>query len=186
MKLARISFLAIVVCVAVVTVLGRGSVSGSLTAPRAAAPPHPALSGGADSVDELLGEFVAAIEAKDVAALDALRVDETEYRKIIMPGSVKPGQPPQKLSAAADQYFWESLDTKSRYGGRALIAGYGGRKYRVTDVTWKKGVGEYAWFRCYDRLQLTMVDEDGEEHVLDSGSVAEIDGRFKFISFIRD
>ncbi|MBY0279092.1 hypothetical protein K2Z84_27480 [Candidatus Binatia bacterium] len=185
MKLARISFLAIVVCVAVVAVLGRGSVSGSLTAPHAMAP-HPPLSGGAASVDELLGRFVAAIEAKDVAALEALRVDETEYRKIIMPGSVKPGQPPQKLSAAADQYFWESLDTKSKYGGRALIAGYGGRKYRVTDVTWKKGVGEWAWFRCYDRLQLTMVDEDGAEHVLESGSVADVDGRFKFISFIRD
>ena len=78
-------------------------------------------------MDELLGRFVAALEANDGAALEALRVDETEYRKIIMPGSVKPGQPPQKLSPAADQYFWESLDTKSRYGGRALLAGYRGR-----------------------------------------------------------
>jgi hypothetical protein len=31
-----------------------------------------------------------------------------------------------------------------------------------------------------------MVDEDGAEHVLESGSVADVDGRFKFISFIRD
>lgn len=185
MKLARISFLALVVCVAGVAVLHGSTVSGSLTAPQAAAP-HPPLSGGASSVDDLLAKFVAAIEAKDVAALDALRVDETEYRKIIMPGSVKPGQPPQKLSAAADQYFWESLDTKSRYGGRALLAGYSGRKYRVTNVKWLKGVDEYAWFRCYDRLELTMVDEKGEEHVLNTGSVADVDGRFKFISFIRD
>ena len=86
MKLARISFLALVVCVAGVAVLHGSTVSGSLTAPQAAAP-HPPLSGGASSVDDLLAKFVAAIEAKDVAALDALRVDETEYRKIIMPGS---------------------------------------------------------------------------------------------------
>lgn len=188
MKLARISFLAIVVGVTSFAVLHGTTVSGSLgalTVPSAAAP-HPPLSGGASSVDELLAKFVAAIEAKDGRALEALRVDETEYRKIIMPGSVKPGQPPQKLSQKADQYFWESLDTKSLYGGRALIAGYGGRKYRVTDVTWRKGIGEYAWFRCYDRLQLTMVDETGAEHVLETGSVADVDGRFKFISFIRD
>jgi hypothetical protein len=185
MKLVRISFLVVVVGFAALAVVGRTTVNGSLTAPPKAAL-HPPLSGGASSVDELLAKFVAALEANDGAALEALRVDETEYRKIIMPGSVKPGQPPQKLSAAADQYFWESLDTKSRYGGRALLAGYHGRKYRVTDVTWIKGVDEYAWYRCYDRLQLTMVDEGGEEHMLDTGSVADVDGRFKFISYIRD
>lgn len=185
MKLARISFLAIVVGAAAFAVLSGTAVNGSLTAPHGAAV-HPPLSGGASSVDELLREFVAALEAKDGKALEALRVDETEYRKIIMPGSVKPGQPPQKLSAAADQYFWESLDTKSLYGGRALLAGYGGRQYRVTGVKWRKGIGEYAWFRCYDRLELTMVDDTGEEHVLETGSVADVDGRFKFISFIRD
>lgn len=185
MKLARIAFFAIVVGVACSAVLRGTTVSGSLTPPPEVAL-HPPLSGGASSVDELLARFVAALEANDGAALEALRVDENEYRKIIMPGSVAPGQPPQKLSAAADQYFWESLDMKSRYGGRALLAGYSGRKYRVTDVTWLKGVDEYAWYRCYDRLELTMVDEQGEEHVLNTGSVADVGGRFKFISFIRD
>lgn len=185
MKLARISFLVVISCVAAYAVLGGTTVSGSLTAPRGAAL-HPPLSGGASSVDELLEKFVAALGAKDGKALEALRVDEDEYRKIIMPGSVKPGQPPQKLSPAADEYFWQSLNMKSLYGGRALLAGYGGRQYRVKSVTWVKGIDDYAWYRCYDRLELTMLDADGEEHVLDTGSVAEVDGRFKFISFIRD
>jgi hypothetical protein len=185
MKLARISFLVVALGCTAVAVLGGTTVNGSLTAPSGVVL-HPPLSGGASSVDELLGRFVLALEANDGAALDALRVDETEYRKIIMPGSVKPGQPPQKLSAAADQYFWESLDTKSRFGGRSLLAGYKDRKYRITNVTWLKGVDEYAWYRCYDRLELTMVDESGGEHVLNTGSVADVDGRFKFISYIRD
>lgn len=185
MKLARISLLVVVVGFAAFAVLGGTTVNGSVAVGKSTAP-HPPLSGGASSVDELLGRFVAALEANDGKALEALRVDENEYRKIIMPGSVKPGQPPQKLSAAADQYFWESLNTKSLFGGRALLAGYAGRKYRVTNVTWLKGIDEYAWYRCYDRLELTMVDENGEEHVLNTGSVADVGGRFKFISFIRD
>jgi hypothetical protein len=185
MKLARIATFVLVMGSAALAVLGGTTVSGSLTAPHGAAP-HPPLSGGASSVDELLGRFVRALEANDGDALEALRVTENEYRKIIMPGSVKPGQPPQKLSAKADEYFWQSLDTKSLYSGRALLAGYQGRKYRITNVAWLKGIDEYAWFRCYDRLELTLVDEAGEEHQLNTGSVAEVDGRFKFISFIRD
>ena len=185
MKLTRISLLVLVFAVAGVSVLGSTTVSGSLVAPSGARA-HPPLSGGTSSVDELLGRFVAALEANDGAALEALRVSEDEYRKIIMPGSVKPGQPPQKLSPAADEYFWQSLNLKSLYGGRALLAGYSGRKYRIRNVTWLKGIDDYAWYRCYDRLELTMLDESGEEHMLNTGSVAEVDGRFKFISFIRD
>ena len=185
MKLARISVLVLVMGIAAFVVLGGTTVSGSLTAPRGAAP-HPPLSGGASSVDELLGRFVKALEANDGDALEALRVTEDEYRKIIMPGSVKPGEPPQKLSPKADEYFWQSLDTKSLYGGRALLAGYKGRTYRITNVTWLKGIDDYAWYRCYDRLELTLVDQRGEELKLNTGSVAEVDGQFKFISFIRD
>lgn len=185
MKTARIGVLVLVMGIAAFVVLGGTTVSGSLTAPRGAAP-HPPLSGGASSVDELLGRFVRALEANDGDALDTLRVTEDEYRKIIMPGSVKPGQPPQKLSAKADEYFWQSLDLKSRYGARALLTGFQGRTYRITNVTWLKGVDDYAWYRCYDRLELTLVDESGEEQTLNTGSVAEVDGRFKFISFIRD
>jgi len=185
MKLARISVLALVLGVFVMAVLGGTTVDGSLVVPRGTAP-HPPLSGGASSVDELLGKFVAALEAGDRGALENLRVGEVEYRQVIMPGSVPPGQPPQKLSPAADEYFWQSLNGKSVYGSQHLVSAYGGRQYHIKNVTWLKGIDEYAWFRCYDRLELTLIDQQGAEHVLNTGSVAEVDGRFKFISFIRD
>ncbi len=185
MKLARISILVLVVGLVTTAILGSTTVDGAHSVPRAARPPI-SLSGGASSVDELLGKFVAALEANDRNALEALRVGEVEYRKLIMPGSAKPGDPPQKLSPTADQYFWESLDTKSVYSAQFLIGTFGGRRYRIKDVAWLKGIDEYLWFRCYDRLELTLVDDAGEEHVIDTGSVAEVDGRFKFISYIRD
>lgn len=185
MKLVRISILILVVGFATTAILGSTTVDGSHVALEGARPPMP-LSGGASSVDELLGRFLRALEASDRTALEALRVGEVEYRKLIMPGSAKPGEPPQKLSPAADQYFWESLDTKSVYSAQFLLAHFGGRKYRIKDVVWQKGVDDYLWYRCYDRLEMTLVDDAGAEHVLNTGSVAEVGGRFKFISFIRD
>ena len=185
MKLLRISILIVVVGLVSTAILGGTTVSGSLVAPKGSRPPIP-LSGGASSLDELLGKFVRALEAGDRQALEALRVGEDEYRKVIMPGSVPPGQPPQKMSAAADQYFWESLNGKSVYTAQNLVSTFGGKRYQVEKVEWLKGIDEYLWFRCYDRLEMTLLDESGERHVLDTGSVAEVDGRFKFISFIRD
>lgn len=185
MKFVRISFLVLVVAFVAVAVLGGTRVSGSLTAPRAARP-YPPLSGGASSVDELLGKFVNALADNDRRALDDLRVGEEEYRERIMPGSVKPGDPPQKLSPAADQYFWESLNLKSLYSEQGLLNEYGGRAYTIKSVIWRKGIKDYDGFRCYDRLEMTMADADGNERVLSTGSVAEVDGTFKFISFIRD
>jgi len=185
MKALRISILVLVVGFVATAILGSTTVDGSYQAPRGVRPPLP-LSGGASSVDELLGKFVQALGANDRTALEALRVNEREYRQVIMPGSAKPGEPPQKLSPAADEYFWESLNTKSVYSGQFLLSHFGGKRYQIKDVAWLKGIDDYLWFRCYDRLELTLVDDAGAEHVLNTGSVAEVDGRFKFISYIRD
>jgi len=185
MKLTRISILVSVLALIVTAVLSGTTVDGAHVVPGGAAA-HPPLSGGASSVDELLGKFVTALENNDRDALEALRVDETEYRKIIMPGSVPPGQPPQRLSPAADEYFWESLNGKSIYNRMYLLHSFGGHRYRIKSVEWLKGIRDFAWFRCYDRLELTLVDDQGTEHVVNTGSVAQVGGRFKFISFIRD
>jgi len=185
MKLARISVLVSILAVVVTAILSGTTVNGAFVAP-VEPRPHPPLSGGASSVDELLGKFVAALAANDRDAMEALRVDEQEYRRIIMPGSARPGEPPQKLSPAADEYFWQSLNGKSTYHRQGLLYAYGGKRYEIRDVRWQKGIEDYLWFRCYDRLELTVVDEQGTEQVIATGSVAEVDGRFKFISFIRD
>ena len=48
------------------------------------------------------------------------------------------------------------------------------------------GTHDYAGFKSYRRLRLQMKDEEGRELEIATGSVGEIDGRFKFISFLRD
>ncbi len=140
----------------------------------------------APSMDALLERFLRALTAKDHDALRRLRVNEKEYLEIIVPGNVEPGQPPQRLTAPTGQYFWNTLDGKSAYSAQALLNEFGGSRYTVRDVTYDKGTKQFAWFTGYRQLRITVEDEQGARHVIETGSVAEVRGKFKFVSFVRD
>lgn len=179
----RFSVLALVIVVALV---------GDFVHEIASAPPthaaiqRPRVTGGAPTMKDLLDRFLAAIRANDRGALDELRVTEDEYRKVIIPGNVEKGEPPQVLKEDASQYFWGLLNTKSVYYREAILRKHGGKSYAIKDYFFEKGSKEYAWFTAHRRLALTLVDESGEEFGFNTGSIVEVDGRFKFASFIRD
>ena len=184
MKATRI--LTLVAVVAALLAGLAGSAVSSRTNPYRLPGAPSALIGGAASIDGLLVEFLDALARSDARALDALRVNEAEYRGLIVPGSVEAGRPPQVLSEEASEYFWETLHTKSSYGRQSLLSGFGGRRLEIVSVTFEKGVKQWANHRAHRRLRLVVRDESGEERELATGSIAELDGRFKFISFIRD
>jgi hypothetical protein len=144
------------------------------------------LHGGSSSIDGLVGELLDALARGDRAGLDALRVSESEYRGWIVPGSVEPGEPPQILGEDASRYFWEILNTKSVYYRDALLQDFGGRELAVSSKRFLKGTKRYANHTAHRRLELVVRDASGRELELQTGSIAEVDGTFKFISFIRD
>jgi len=152
--------------------------------PPADAPPH--LENTAPSIDVLIGRFLGALTAKDRRALQRLRVNQREYIDVIMPGSIEPGKERRTFPEDKAQYFWGVLNEKSVYSEIALLNGYGGRKYKVETVTWAKGVKQFDGYTGYAQLRLTVRDEKGDAHEIDTGSVAEIAGRYKFISYVRD
>jgi hypothetical protein len=183
MKLSRIAAL-FAVTAALLWGLASGAVSPR-TSPYATGGVG-GLSGGAPSTDALIRRFLAAIAERDRDALDAMRVSEAEYRNWIVPGSVAPGEPPQIVNREASQYFWELLDTKTRYYREAILADFGGKHLELVDATFVKGTKIWANHVAHGRLRLVLRDESGAERELRTGSVAEVDGQFKFISFIRD
>jgi hypothetical protein len=69
---------------------------------------------GAPSVDVLLDQFVAGVAAKDADTLHTLRVNEAEYRRIIVPGSAPVGKTPVYVADLSNEFFWKMLDQKSR------------------------------------------------------------------------
>ncbi len=143
------------------------------------------LEDGAPSVDDLVHRFLAAIEGKDKAAIHRLRVTEEEYRQLILPGSVDPGKPLVQYKDDDSQYFWSMLDTKSMYYENNLLASWGGKSLKLKKIAYRGGEKQYADYKAYKSLILTLENEKGEEEEMEIGSIAEVDGRHKFISFVR-
>ena len=141
------------------------------------------LTNGAPSVDALLDEFLAALAAKDESGMHRLRVNESEYRNIIIPGTVKEGEPPRKVDATPSEFFWRMLDQKSQDVGHVIMERFGGQHYKRKDVRFTKGVRKFAWYTALGEVRLRIEDEKGIEQVLPTGSIAEVNGRFKFIGF---
>jgi hypothetical protein len=139
------------------------------------------------SIDSLLEKFRHALETKDKQLLRQLRVNRTEYLDIIMPGSVDEGQPRATYDKTARDYFWGILNGKSIYVEANLLNDFGGKPLRVTSVEYRHGVKRYRDYTAYKQLTLTIDDGSGNvpEH-MKIGSIAEVNGQYKFISYVRD
>ena len=144
------------------------------------------LRGGASSADELIGRFLRALHDKDREALRRLRVTESEYREIVMPGHVAVGTPLRKQPEDVSEFAWQLLNTKSVYYEATLLSEFGGHGYEVQGVEYERGTQSYATYTAHKQLRLTLRRDDGQEVELRTGSVADIAGSFKFMSYIRD
>ena len=143
------------------------------------------LKNGAPSVDKLVDQFMQALKDRDKAKLRELRVTEDEYRGLILPGSVDEGKPRQHYTEQASSYFWSILDTKSIYSEANILSAWGGRSMKLKSVAYRGGTKKYADYTAYKQLALKVEDETGNEDELQIGSIAEADGVYKFISYIR-
>ncbi len=144
------------------------------------------LQHGASSIDRLIDEFVEAINDKDKARLRQLRVSQEEYVGLILPGSVEPGERRPQYNQEEVDYLWGILNGKSIYVEANLIASFGGHHATVTEKEFRKGMTRYADYTAYKQLILTLKDDKGTEATMKIGSIAEVDGQFKFISYVRD
>lgn len=172
-------------------VLGTGPARAEATDAQASMPPvtverpaHFALVDAAPSVDVLVDRLLAALKKNDVDALHRLRVTEAEYRTFVLPGSGEPGEPARVYDDVTSNFAWQRLHTNSLYAGDGIIRGYGGHTYELKEVQYLKGRKQYAWYTAYKTVALRLRDETGTERELVLGSIAEIDGQFKFLSLL--
>jgi hypothetical protein len=147
----------------------------------------PRLDNPSPSADELIRRFLDALDKRDGKALRGLRATESEYKTIIMPGSVPAGAPLKRYDDQVSEYFWSILNTKSAYYEQYLLETAGGHgPSKVKSVTYQKGTKTYADYTAYRQLRLVVQDGTGSDRDIWTGSIAEIAGQYKFISFIRD
>ena len=145
-----------------------------------------ALVDSAPSIETLLQRVLDALASNDARALRRLRVTEVEYREFIIPGSVKEGEQPTVLGVEDSTFYWQMLNTKSLYKEAALLKGFGGRTWTLKEVAYAKGHAQYAWYDAYRTTVLTVVDDKGEENELVLGSIAHVDGQYKFVGLHGD
>ena len=148
--------------------------------------PH-RLANASPSTDALIERFLEALDKRDAATLRHLRVTESEYRSIILPGTVPPGAPRRQYRDDVTEYFWGTMNGKSASYEKNLLDTVGGHgPSKVKTISYAKGEQQYADYKAYKQLRLVVEDGSGREVDIRTGSIAEIDGQYKFISFIRD
>jgi hypothetical protein len=157
------------------------------TAKKPAATEAQRLSNASPSADALIQRFVEALDKHDAATLRHLRVSESEYRSVILPGTVPPGAPRRHYRDDVAEYFWGVMNGKSADYEKHLLDTVGGHgPSKVKTISYAKGEQQYADYKAYKQLRLVVEDGSGREVDIRTGSIAEIDGQYKFISFIRD
>jgi len=151
-----------------------------------ASAPLPTLHGGTTSKEALVARLVDALAHNDREKLRALRVDQAEYVDIILRGSVPKGQPLREWPPDVTGYFFRDLDTKCRYVEQHLLELFGGHDMKVESFEFSRGVTQFANHVAYRQLRVKVKDPTGKEAELATGSIAEVNGRYKFISFLAD
>jgi hypothetical protein len=152
----------------------------------AVARPTLQLNNASDSVEDLIGRFLKALERRDREALNEIRVSKAEYLRIILPGHVPPGQPLKRYSSTMRRWAWSNLDTKSNFYESFFLNTLGGKQFTLERFEYREGTQEFARYKGHKQLELTVRDSSGEEHEVRTGSVVEMDGKYKFVSYIRD
>jgi hypothetical protein len=177
--------LAVTLMAAPLVVTASGASTGE--SPSSNTPSEYRLADAEPSIDSLIEKFRHALETKDKQLLRQLRVTRNEYLDIIMPGSVDEGQPRVAYNETAKNYFWGILNGKSIYIEANLLYDFGGKPLKVTSVEYRRGIKRYRDYTAYKQLMLTIDDGSGNppEH-MKIGSIAEINGQYKFISYVRE
>lgn len=159
---------------------------------QASLPPAPppqskfVLADGASSIDELVNRLVAGLAAGDRQQVDSCLITRDEYVNFVLPGAGKPGDPPRQYTEQMNDYAWGTLYGKTIYFRSNLLHAFEGGHYKVKAYEFRKGVRDYAWYRAHQRISVLLETEDGGEKALNTGSIVEVDGKYKFISLIND
>jgi hypothetical protein len=138
---------------------------------------------GAPSRQALIEQFLDALANRDADALRQLHVTKDEYLRIIVPGNVPKGAPPQPTFEKNNEFFWTLLDTKNRLYGDVLMRDFGGQRHRVEQIDFDQPAQEHPWYTAHGELRLHLLNPEQKPFVLRSGWIVESGGRWKFIGF---
>ena len=141
----------------------------------------PPLAAAHGSPDALARAVLDAVASGDRVALEALALNESEFREHVWPW----------LPAAREErnlpfsYVWGDLRQKSSRSLRATLAGHGQHRYELEKVEFE-GATDYGPYRVHRQATFVVRGAGDERAVRLCGSMLEKDGRWKVFSYVVD
>ena len=136
-----------------------------------------------DSPEGVAEAVLDALAASDVERLEALALNETEFRTVVWPEL--PSSRPER--GVPFDYAWGDLHQKSNNALRRLIAREAGRRHDLLAVAFDGESTAYDTYAVHRESRLVVRGEDGAEQQLRLfGSILERSGQFKLFSYVVD
>ena len=166
---------------------GRGALGALLAAILAFAPGcgrSPSLEWGLESPQAVAEAVVAALDARDVRALERLSVNEQEFRQLVWPR--QPAARPERNIPW--EYAWRSLAARSRHQLKGRLSEWTrGQRFTVVGLKFAGETTDYGAYRVHRRSVVTLRDGMGRlETIRVFGSLIEQGGRYRVFSYVVD
>mgnify|MGYP007024035786 CR=1 FL=1 len=138
------------------------------------------LSNAVDSRDQLVQEFIVALEKRDTATLRRLAINRAEFAYLYYPTTPQ-SLPPYELEPGL---LWELLQHNSERGIRKALTTSGGEpfgfmSYQCDSLPSHEGLN-YVWGPC---TVLRRTERGDTSHIRMFTQVIERDGRWKFLNY---
>lgn len=142
----------------------------------------PPLANTRASAEAVAAAVLEALAGKDRAALEALALNEAEFRAHAWP-ELPAAKPERNLPFS---YVWGDLAQKSRHTLSGTLATHGGVRYELQRVSFA-GQTKYPSYIVHRETTIHVRDASGVEHPLRVyGSMLEKDGAWKVFSYVVD
>jgi hypothetical protein len=142
----------------------------------------PPLANTLGSSEELARAVLDALARSDRPRLDAMAVNEREFRDHVWP-DLPAARPGRNLPFS---YVWSDLRQKSHISLARTLANHTGRKYQLKRVAFA-GKTDYANYAVHRDARFEVVDAAGDPQTLRvCGSFLEKDGAWKVFSYVVD
>ena len=142
----------------------------------------PPLAHTHPSPSSLASAVLDALARRDVPALEALALNETEFRDHVWP-QLPAARPERNLPFS---YVWGDLRQKSAQALSAAISREGGKRYELLGVRFAADI-DYRTYRVHREATFHVRDGAGAEvDVRVCGSMLEQSGAWKVFSYVID
>jgi len=132
----------------------------------------------AASIEDLVRQVLAAVEAEDMQGLTDLRIVEREHNELLWPEFSAEDQNVQL------DFAWDMLNTRSHTNQGRAIGTWRGKGLEFLAVRFERGIERYKTFAAHRGTVVTARTAAGEEvEVRFIGSILELDGQFKVVSY---